>query len=685
MRRLISLVSAIVALVGLGFVLVNATTVDRRPPSIKTIALSASAGDPRLAQTVTAIDIEFSEPVRPATAEARFRIDPVVDGAFTWNGSTAIFTPSRKLPQDTTFTISIAPGTEDLQGNIDPTGLEEWTFATVGPPVVLRTTPNDGAGGVPLDGTIDVFFDRLMDTASVEQAISIEPAVPIRSNWRGSVVSLSLGPGLAPGTQYTLTIRSEAADTGGSRLGSPFRMTFITGGAGLGIVTAIPADGVAGIGVGSPIAVRFEGPIDPVSIPGALHVTPSVDGTFRVVSLEGDGSGLGAAAPSTRGNTLVFVPSTSLAPHTTYTVTLDPIVARLADATAVTLGRTWSFTTGAPTASGQNQIGFLSARGGVRNVWVMNPDGTNQRQLTTELLPVTSFDTTADGARVVYAAGGVIQTMAIDGSGLRRLTEGDGRLEYAPRMVPDGNAIIVARRDPTLADLGYWFVPLPGSPGDERQLLGHGAPAPDSTSLAGDGLAGPDGSPPWIPRVAFAPSGESALLVTATGEVQLLDLRVPDLSGTPSPPLRLALSANAAPTWVPARDAFVLAASPAAGGGPALVRIDTLGNSEPISGTDGAAGPIDVSSGGSLAFMIRRPDGQARLRLISISGVVRDIDPMLGREDSWPSSAPDGLSLLISRVLIVDPTLSDGIWRVDLPTGASRRLTVDGAYARWIR
>ena len=189
MRRLISLVSAIVALVGLGFVLVNATTVDRRPPSIKTIALSASAGDPRLAQTVTAIDIEFSEPVRPATAEARFRIDPVVDGAFTWNGSTAIFTPSRKLPQDTTFTISIAPGTEDLQGNIDPTGLEEWTFATVGPPVVLRTTPNDGAGGVPLDGTIDVFFDRLMDTASVEQAISIEPAVPIRSNWRGSVVS----------------------------------------------------------------------------------------------------------------------------------------------------------------------------------------------------------------------------------------------------------------------------------------------------------------------------------------------------------------------------------------------------------------------------------------------------------------------------------------------------------------
>jgi hypothetical protein len=463
-------------------------------------------------------------------------------------------------------------------------------------------------------------------------------------------------------------------------------MTFVTVGAGLGIVAVIPADGVAGIDIGSPIAVRFDGPIDPVSIPGAIHVTPSVDGRFRVVDLGGDGTGVAAATPSTIGNALVFVPSTPLAPHTTYVVTLDPIVSRLGDAEAVTLGRTWSFTTGAPTVSGQNQIGFLSARGGVRNVWLMNPDGTNQRQLTSELLPVSSFDTTADGAQVVYAAGGAIQTMAIDGTGLRQLTEDDGRLEYAPSLVPDGKAVIVARRDPAGADLGYWYVPLPGSPGDERQLLGHGAPAPDSTSVAGDGIDGTDGSPPWSPRIAFDPSGRTALLVTATGEVQVIDLGFADPPDSPSPPpLRLALSASAAATWVPARDGFVLVATPAAGGDSALVRVDRLGNAEPISGTEGAAGPVDLSSAGSLAVLIRQPDGQVRLRLISISGAVRDIDPMLGREDRWPSSSPDGLSLLTSRVLTVDPMLSDGIWRLDLPTGTARRLTIDGAYARWIR
>lgn len=684
MRRLISLVSAIVALVGLGFVLVNATTVDRRPPSVRTISLSAPAGDPRIAQTVTAIDIEFSEPVKASTAEARFRIAPLVDGAFTWNGSTAIFTPSRKLPQDTTFTISIDPGVEDLQGNVDPTGLDEWTFATVGPPVVLRSTPADGADGVALDGTIDLFFDRLMDTTSVEKAITIEPATTIKSSWRGSVVSLALGPGLAPGTAYTLQIGPEAADTGGSRLGAPFSMTFTTVGSGLGIAAALPADGVAGIGIGSPIAVRFDGPIDPASVQGALHITPSVDGSIRLVRLDGDGTGLGAPTPEDGANTLVLVPSGALAEHTTYTVTLDPVVARLGHPAAVTVGRTWSFTTGAPTASGQNQIGFLSARSGVRNVWVMNPDGTNQRQLTTELLPVSSFETTPDGARIAYAAGGQVRVMVIDGTDPRLLTKADGRLEYAPTMAPDNRSLVIARRGPTGADLGYWLVPLPGTPGDERQLLGHGAPLAGSASLAGDGIDAADPSPPWSPRVAFDSTGRTALLVTATGEVWLIDLTAPDLGGSPVPPVRLPLVAGAAPTWLPARGAYVLVAEPTAGGDASVMRVDTRGQSETIAGTTGASGPIDLALDGSIAFMIREPDDRGLLRVIADAGGARDVDPTPGRVDRWPSFAPDGLSVLVSRGLGVDASLSDGIWRIDLATGSVRRLTVDGAYARWI-
>ena len=685
MRRLISLVSVIVALLGLGFVLVNATTVDRRPPRVEAITLSAPAGDSQLAQALTAIDIEFSELVRTATAESRFQIDPVVDGAFTWNGSTAIFTPSQKLPQDTTFTISIAPGVEDLEGNVDPAGLDAWTFATVGPPVVLRATPSDRAFDVPLNGIIELVFDRLMDTVSVEAAISVSPTARVTAAWRGSVVSLTLGPGLRLATTYTLTVGATAADTGGSRLASPYAVTFTTVGAGLGIVSVMPGDGVAGIGVGTPIAVRFDGPINLLSARTAIHVTPAVDGPLRVIALHGDGTGFEPDSSAADGNTLVLIPSGPLAPHTTYTVMLDPIVARLGDPAAVTLGRTWSFTTGAPTLSGQNQIAFLGARGGVRNVWIMNPDGTNQRQLTVELLPVSSFDATADGARIVYSSGGLVWVMAIDGSGLQRLTADDGRLEYAPIYVPGDSRVILARRDPNGADVGYWLVALPGAPGGERQLLDHGAPTPDSSSLGGDGITASDGTPSWVPRIAFDPSGQTALLVTGAGDVVVLNLLAPDLIGASvRPPIRVGLLGEAAPVWVAARNAFMLAAASSSGGERALMSVDTRGRIAIIADSTGAVGPVALSGDGSLAFVVRGSDGRTMLRVHSATGTARDFSGLAGRDDRWPAFAPDARSLLVGRSLISQPTASDGIWRIDISTGQSGRLTVDGAYARWI-
>lgn len=685
MRRLISLVSVTVALAGLGFVLVNATTVDRRPPSVKTISLSAPAGDPQVAQILSAIDIEFSEPVRTATAESRFRIDPVVDGTFSWNGSTAIFTPSRKLPQDTTFTISITPGIEDLEGNADPVGFEAWTFATVGAPFVLRATPPDGASGVPLDGTIELTFDRLMDTTSVEGAIALTPAANVTAAWQGSVVTLSLGPGLIPGTIYTLTVDSTAADTGGSRLRASYRQTFTTVGSGLNVKAVIPADGVAGIGIASLIAIRFDGPIDPSTARSAIHVTPSVDGEVRVVTLDGDGSSLSDPVPPEGGDLLVLVPSAPLAPHTTYTVTLDPTVARVGDPEAVTIGRTWSFTTGAPTQSGQNQIAFLGARGGVRNVWIMNPDGTNQRELTVELLPVSSYDATADGAEIVYAAAGTVSAMAIDGSGFQRLTADDGRLEYAPALVPGDQWVVVARRSASGADLGYWLVPMPGTAGTERQLLDHGAPSPDSASLPGDGIDQTDATPAWAPRIAFEPTGHTALLVTATGDVQVIDVREPGLlKGGLSAPTQVSIVGDAAPVWVPDRNAFVLTAMPASGGDRTLFVVATSGRAEAIAGTARAAGPVAMSTAGTLAYVVRGADGRAIVQLMARDGTIRDLASLSGRDDRWPAFAPDARTLLVGRSLIAQPNVSDGIWAIDLPTGQAHRLTVDGAHARWV-
>ncbi len=681
MRRLISLVSASVALVALGLVLYNATAVDRKPPGIKAITLSAPTTDPREAQTLTAIDIEFSEPVRTATVESRFHIAPVVDGAFTWDGSTAIFTPSQKLPADSAFTVRIDPGVEDLAGNVDEAGLDGWAFRTVGAPVVLRVTPADAATGEPVSGQVELVFDRLMDTVSVEAAIKLEPSATVSATWRGSVVTLDFGAGLRFGTSYALTIGAEAADTGGSRLGTPFVTHFTTVAAGLATKALVPADGVAGIGIGSPIAVQFDAPIDPETARSALHIVPSVDGDLRIVPRGGDlGTGplpTVASAP----DTLLFLPSTPLAAHTTYTVTIDPTIARSDDPTAVFSGRTWTFTTGSPTSSGQNQIAFLSARSGVRNVWVMNPDGTNQRQLTVDIAPVSSFDTSADGGEVAYAAGGVVTVMAIDGSGARRLTNDDGRLEYGPVFTPDDTHLVVARRSAGGGDLGYWLVPLPGTAGDERQVLDHGAPPLGSGLLAGDGIGLSDGSTPWTPGIAFDPGGSPALIATATGDLYVLSIREPGPGQVAPAPIRVPLTGGSVPAWLPARSAFVVAA---AGGAPGLYAVDAVGAATILSDSDGSVGSVAPGPDGSVVAMVRRAAGLSQLRVFGANGSHRDLPQPAGREDRWPAFSPNGLMLLVGRTPAAQPDSSAGIWLIDVDSGVAQQLTSDGAYARWI-
>ena len=106
-RRWVETLVALVALAALGLVLYNATLVDRRPPTVSRISLSATAGDDHVAQTLAAIDLEFSEPVDRASVERRFQIEPHVGGTFTWDRDTvAIFTPAPEASRPTPSSAS---------------------------------------------------------------------------------------------------------------------------------------------------------------------------------------------------------------------------------------------------------------------------------------------------------------------------------------------------------------------------------------------------------------------------------------------------------------------------------------------------------------------------------------------------------------------------------------------------
>src|SRR5439155_1598041 len=272
----------------------------------------------------------------------------------------------------------------------------------------------------------------------------------------------------------------------------------------------------AGASIRGPIGIVFDAPIDPASIADSLRITPSVAGSISVSSLPDDSTPITApiSSPSAPiGRVLLFTPSGQLAPHTTYTVSLSATVRRLDDPGQVAAARTWAFTTGQATSSAQNQVAFLSARAGVRNLWLMNPDGSNPRQITSELVPLSGYDVSPDGGTIAYSAGGLVHVVRVDGSDARTVTT-SGHWDYSPTFSPDARSVLVARvadgTGPVASDGRGGLALLAGSgPGGSVDPLRMAFLAPGGTAP----LSLTSGAGPADRWPAFAPNGDLILFL----------------------------------------------------------------------------------------------------------------------------------------------------------------------------
>lgn len=690
------------AVIGLGLamlvaILYYASTVDGQPPAVLRIALTQRlAGDAETALTTSSIEVDFSEPVETATAEAAFAISPAVRGSFSWSSASLTFTPAARLPLRTRFAVTVAGGVRDRAGNEMAAGPPAFSFTTVGNPSVVQSAPAEAESDVALDGPIVLDFSTLMDTASVERALRLAPATEVRLRWsRERLTIVPLAP-LDPDRRYTVTIGVGALDQAGTPLGAPFTLTFRTVLSSLRADTLVPADGVAGVAGNSPIAIVFDRALDPASVhDDLLTIEPAVAGSLDVIVAPG---AAGMADPEQR--MLRFRPSGAFEPNTTYDVTLRPGLLGT-DGAGLPAAVTWSFTTGAPTETLSNQVVFISDRAGIANLWAMNPDGTNQRQLSAELSPVIDYTVAPNGRAFVVGDGAAIVWQRADGSARRVLTDA-GTVEFDPAYSPDGGTLVFGRADPTLGSgLGLWMRDGDGS--DPRPVE-----LPPGASVA------PSPSPPLpvpllrAPRIS--PDGTAIAYVDDAGSVSILDLATQVVSTAP-------FLAEFEPIWLPDSSGVLVSGRTTASGAapPAYRPRSPVPRLDPASfGLDatqvaalrvvrldrgaatvqstafgrGAARPT-VAAGGRIAYLKLAAAGAAAGSPWVTDTLDSGGEPVTGDPGTMAGSiafTPEGDAIVITRIGATDevPGQAGGVWLVSLERGGARQLSTNGWLPRWL-
>ena len=208
--------------------------VEVRPRDLSTGVLLETEDDETL------VSVTFNQPMDRDSVEANFYLQPEgqetgsVAGEFTWSeDSTSVrFRPAERLQLDTVYVWGFnADQVRPEQGDASLQGEAEWSFATVPFPAIISTDPFDGQGDVsPYIGGFVIYFASPMDSASVSERITIEPAP-----WRDPDFytsdydnSFAVSFPVEPSTDYTITLEPGMEDIYGNTIDEGLVVNFTT-------------------------------------------------------------------------------------------------------------------------------------------------------------------------------------------------------------------------------------------------------------------------------------------------------------------------------------------------------------------------------------------------------------------------------------------------------------------------
>lgn len=244
------------------------------------------------------------------------------------NGGTGFDSNYSGLLPSTSYTISINQATDIYDTNLS--AAVSAVFSTVPPdvtaPVIVASTPSDGATTVAADTNLSLRFDEDIITPAASQITMTDDtqasiAVTIAYDAVSREVTLTPSAQLDYARGYTISLFN-ISDIFGNTMSDTVTFTTST------ILNAVsPADGESDVAVDGFVSALFEG---------------EINSTLALFTLKNSG-GVSVAGTTAFGTTTArFVPTSDLAFSTTYTATISGI----RDANGNLLAdQSWSFTT----------------------------------------------------------------------------------------------------------------------------------------------------------------------------------------------------------------------------------------------------------------------------------------------------------------------------------------------------
>ncbi len=203
------------------------------------------------------IVITFDRPVNTAIAARPLVIVPAVAGRYSWNREATVvtFIPIRRLTSGKTYNLTPSERFVGRDGaTFDP--LPAWTLHVATAPRVTGRTPMTTKGS-DRQPEFRLSFNRPMDAASVEAALTVSPDVALDRRWDGDDLLLRPAAPLNPGVQVNFEVGISATDATGITLESAYRFLYTP----TALITAIT--GPSHDAPNAPLRLTFGYPLAP--------------------------------------------------------------------------------------------------------------------------------------------------------------------------------------------------------------------------------------------------------------------------------------------------------------------------------------------------------------------------------------------------------------------------------------